>query len=244
VALCSGNADFSMTPKPDTSEPPIPHRYFLPWLDRILGLSSPRFLLIRTEDRRASAVLVAEFLDRRHGPGCVVVDADLPPPPYRLPVASTRAWRVVRSSDIPGSVDVTARSMGAAKALLLDRDNERIVRSLWLPPSVLAGYSSLPPSPEAVLVVDDWAALEADYLAVPPNELLWRPDSQELDRLFVDAFRVFSGSHLVLVTTRDSEILAGAADAILEVRPTNLVPGGVAARIVRDCLTDSSTFRV
>jgi hypothetical protein len=221
---------------PRWTEPPIPHRYFVRWLGRVLSANRARFLLVRTEDRSASATLVADFLDRRTGPACVVADPATTPPAYRLALGSPVRWNVLLSSDVPGTVDDIARSMGAANTLVLDQDNDRVVRSLWLPPSVLAGYAQLPASPEAVLVVDDWSEIESIYLEVPPNQLVWKPDRDELDRLFVDAFRVLSGSHLVLVTTRSSSILEEAADAILDVRRDS-IHEAIEAEIARDWTT-------
>jgi hypothetical protein len=215
------------------AEPSIPDRYFVLWVLRLLASHRSRFLLIRSGDRIASASFVREFLDSRQGPACVVADPTGTLQPYLLPLASTLGWSVLLSSDVPGTVEDTARSMGAANTLVLDHDNDRMMRSLWLPPSLLAGYASLPASPESVLVVDDWSEIESVYLEVPANELVWRPDREELDRLFVDAFRVLSGSHLVLVTTRSSSILEEAADAILDVRRDS-VHGGGEAQIARD----------
>jgi hypothetical protein len=224
-----------LAPPPRRTEPSIPVRFFVRWVSRILSANRPRLLLIRSGDRLASAILIREFLDRRTGPACVVADPTGMPEPYFLPITSVLGWRVVLSSEVPGDVDEVARSMGAANTLVLDHDNDQLVRALWLPPSVLAGYASLPVSSDAVLVVDDWSEIESAYLAVPPRELVWRPDRLELDRLLVDAFRVLSGSHLVLVTTRSSPVLEEAADAILDVRRDTL-DGEVEARIARDCV--------
>jgi hypothetical protein len=223
-----------MAPVPRPSEPPIPRRYFLLWLLRVLAPGRPRFLLVRSTDRGATAALLAEFLDLRRGVACVVADPGEVPPAYQLALASTRTWSVLRSIDVPGTVDETARSMAAANTLVLDSDTERVVRSLWLPPSVLAGYSSLPATPDSVLVVDDWAALESEYLAVPASELVRALDRDELDRLFVDAFRVLAGSHLVLATTWSSRILEDAADAVLDVHRGDAFQGGVEAWIAKD----------
>lgn len=186
---------------------------------RLLGSDRARMLVVRTTDRAASAGLIARVLDRRGREAQVVLyPSDSPPGPYIQSVSSTRSWTVLHASDFPGSAESSARSLAAARTVLLDRTSELMVRALWLPPSVLEGYARLGPAPSAVLVLDDWHALVRDYLAPGSSSPVESPDERELDRLLVDAFRSLSAAHLIVVTTQGSTILENAADAIFDVR--------------------------
>jgi hypothetical protein len=204
---------------------------------RHLGPDRRRFLLVRSRDRRASAALVQELLDRRAGTARVVLHPpDVDAPLYPLARSSPGFWKVLYAADVPGSVDLTARSMAAAHALITGGPNDLVVRMLWLPPSVLEGFAQLPATAESVLVIDDWHALVMDYLRGGAPDLAGAPGAEELDRLLCDAYEALSEAHLVVVTTGRAIELENVADTILDVRRVLAEEQNVEVRIVRDYL--------
>jgi hypothetical protein len=188
-------------------------------LGRLLEPDRPRLIVVRTRDRVASAALVDEVLDRHRGEGVVVVH---PPEAaeklYHPRFEATRTWSILTTTNALGSIEVAARSMGVASTVLLEGTNDLFVRRLWLPQRILEGYASLPPTPDAVLVVDDWRALVTDYLSTGGQRTAGVPDAEELDRLLADAFHALSESHLVVVTSGASGALEELASAVLQVR--------------------------
>jgi hypothetical protein len=207
---------------------------------RMLQLLQPdrgRFILVRSRDRAASAAFVEEVLVRHVGLSRIVLHSRRSDPAlYRTSTLVPGGGGVVLASDVPGSVDLTARALNAANSVMTDGPNDLIVRMLWLPPSVLEGYSQLPATPESVLVIDDWHTLVMDYLGEGIPRALNAPVAEELDRLLADAFEALSEAHLIVVTSGRALELESAADAIFEVRLLDHPNASVEIRIERDTL--------
>jgi hypothetical protein len=204
-------------------------------LDRLVGPDHARFVLVRTRNHEASTALISELLDRRAGIARVVLyPSGRTPTFYRSTIGSARPWTIVYAADVPGSIDLTARSMSAAHTVVTFGTDDMVVRALWLPPSVLEGYAGLPATPDAVLVVDDWYALVTDYLGESSAGSGRTPSSDELDRLLCDAFLALSEAHLIVVTSGPTSILERAADAVVDVRRADGDANAVEVRFVRD----------
>ena len=202
---------------------------------RLLRPDVSRLVLVRSRDRIASAALVEEVLRRRSGVARVVLHFRGPELPlYRSLAVGPGTASVLRASDVPGSVDLTARALSAAGTVMTAGPNDLVVRMLWLPPSVLEGYARLPATPESLLVVDDWHTLVMDYLGDGVPRSMNAPASEELDRLLADAFEALSEAHLVVVATGRTLELESVADAILDVRRLDRTESAVEIRIVRD----------
>lgn len=206
-------------------------------LERLLGPGQARFVLIESDYHPASTAVIVELMDRRGGAGRVVLHHPVPfrSPPGRVP-RSSPPWKVVTASEVPGSVVATARSMCAANTLVAVGPNDVMLRALWLPPSLLEAYAELPPSTEAVLVVDDWYSLVEEYLGGTPSGNSLRPEARDLDPLLVEVFRELSDVHFLVGTSRSSPSLEAAADAILDVHAVGNDHGALEVRIFRDCL--------
>jgi len=204
---------------------------------RLLRPDHRRFILVRSRDRLASATLVEQILHRRAGAFRVVLHlgrSDLPL--YRATARTPGEGAVLLDSDIPGSVDLTARAMSAAGSVMSDGPNDLVVKMLWLPPSVLEGYAQLPATPESVLIVDDWHALVMDYLGEGVARAMGAPAAEELDRLLADAFEALSEAHLIVVTSGRTLELENVADAIVDVRRLDRPVPSIEVRIARDVL--------
>jgi hypothetical protein len=163
-------------------------------------------------------------------------------PRYRSTSSIPGAGAVLLASDVPGSVDLTARAMNAAGYVMADGPNDLIVKMLWLPPSVLEGYAQLPATPESVLVIDDWHTLVRDYLGDGFPLAANVPAAEELDRLLADAFEALSEAHLIVVTTGRARELENVADAIVDVRRLDRPDAGIEVRIVSDSLEAPPDF--
>jgi len=224
-----------MSPHPEPAASPTALDDLMRRLLRSLAGDKSRFILVRSHDGAASATLIADLLDRHDRAARVVRFPSVPmPAAYRSPVSSTRPWTVLLASEVPGSIDITARSMCAATTVLRCAPDDAILRSLWLPPSVLEGYSQLPPSPGAVLVLDDWHALVADYLGGASAHAVWAPAAHDLDPLLVESFQSLSHAHLIVVTTRSSPTLDYGADVVVDVRPRDAEHRVIEVRVARD----------
>jgi hypothetical protein len=182
-----------------------------------------------------SAGLIGELLDRHDGPACAVIHPSTGlPRPYQAPPASVSRWSVLRALDPPGSLDSAARSIQAANTVLLDGPTDPLVRTLWLPQSILEGYARLPLSAEGILVVDDWHALVTDYIAGSEGASPARPDVEEFDELLVESFHALAEVHLLVVTPRRAPALEDAADVVLNLNVRDIGRGEFEVRVVRE----------
>jgi hypothetical protein len=205
----------------------------------LLGTGPARLVLVRFFDSPAAAAVISETLRRRRAVSRLVLHppGELPAP-YSESIGPAGAWRVVPGLGDPGSLQRSSVLARRIEDLVTESPEDPRMRALWLPPGILEGYSELPANSEGVLVLDDWHALVADYLAGEKDPKDRALDERDLDEVLVEMFRALGDVHLVVATTKNSDALESAADAIVMIGPRLGERSDFGVRIVRDPLED------
>lgn len=196
-------------------DPPLVDR-----LQSFLGSDRSHLLVLRAEDARSGSTVLAEIAHRFPNPGVVV---KVPEPPGALhPPESTESgfpptWWTLRTSDDLAPIAATAAAIRLIGTLVREAGDEPVVPALWLPPSLLEGYSLLPKAPEVVLAVDSWDALLRAYLRGREGAAGDTPTEAELEQILLRSTEDYLTVHLLVVTRRSHPVLEEGADLVLEV---------------------------
>jgi hypothetical protein len=179
-----------------------------------------RTLVIRVRDRRTGSAILAEIARGRSGPGVVV----------SIPEAQTTAtdsdaaasglpssWWLLRTSNDLAPIAATAAAIRLIGTLVREAGNEPVVPALWLPPSILEGYSLLPKAPEVSFAVDSWDALLDAYLRGRSGSGGEVPTEEELERILLRSSEDYLTVHLIVVIRRPHPVLEKEADFVIDV---------------------------
>ena len=111
-------------------------------------------------------------------------------------LAYQERWEVIDLAEHPSSMGEARRMLDAATSLVAEPRSEELLQGLWLPGPLQEAWSRIGPDEEALLVVDPWNSLVAQYLvgAHDANDA----SADELQRILVNLVEA-SRIHLVLV---------------------------------------------
>jgi hypothetical protein len=201
------------------------------------GPGPSQTMVIRARDRRTGSAILAEIARGRSGPGVVVNVPEGPPAAPELDAtlgSLPPSWWLLRTSDDLAPIAATAAAIRLIGTLVREAGNEPVVPALWLPPSILEGYSLLPKAPEVSLAVDSWDALLEAYLRGRRGEGGDVPTEEELERILLRSSEDYLTVHLIVVTRRPHPVLEGGSEFVLEVPDSTGDPSRPAAvRLVR-----------